>query len=61
MYKKLSKYSDFLQRIPKEGEQLKKYVGIEQVKFHWIVNFFNYVLKQCKEWLLVEEFRQKYE
>ena len=48
MYKKLSKYSHFLQRIPKEGEQLKKYVGIEQVKFHWIVDFSNYVLNNVK-------------
>ena len=32
----------------KEGEQLKKYVGIEQVKLHWIVDFSNYVLKNVK-------------
>ena len=32
----------------KEGEQLKKYVGIEQVKFHRIVDFSNYVLNNVK-------------
>ena len=38
----------FLTEDSKEGEQLKKYVGIEQVKFHWIVDFSNYVLNNAK-------------
>ena len=38
----------FLTEDSKEGEQLKKYVGIEQVKLHWIVDFSNYVLNNVK-------------